>query len=584
MVSAYLSLPQIFNLYARAVSIESNLTLRVQSWIEQDPDSITKAQLTNLLESAQSDHAALTELQDAFLAPLEFGTAGLRGALGAGPNRMNRVTVLQAASGLAQYLVQQGMTGKKVVIGFDARYNSDVFANDTALVMSGAGLEPVIFSHVVPTPVLAFAIRQLDACAGVMVTASHNPPQDNGYKVYLGDGRQIVSPVDEEISKLIRAVTDVREIQQGNAGTPVANEVFNTYVSLTSQLIGSGPTTEAQRKAVTSVYTAMHGVGWKTLQTVLAASGFIEPIAAMEQRDPDPAFPTVAFPNPEEKGALDIAIALAKKNSVDVLLANDPDADRFAAAVPNKLGDWITLRGDQIGSLLGWWMIERAKLSGSKISGTLANSIVSSMMLESIAKSAGLAYESTLTGFKWVSRVNNLVFGYEEALGYCVDPKNVSDKDGISAAAVFMEMLAHLKSQGTTIWQVLDALALSHGLHATDQVSVRVTSTEQVSVTMSGIRSTAPTKLGGLSVNRIDDLSPGFGDLPKTDAVIIHLAGEGQIEKARVIVRPSGTEPKIKCYLEVVVRGDDLAIAQQTADNELQSLAADAGPLLSGGN
>ena len=566
------------------MSIDSELKQQALNWIEQDPDQVTKVQLTNLLESAQTDQAALLVLQDAFLAPLEFGTAGLRGALGAGPNRMNRVTVLQAASGLAQYLVQQGFTGRKVVIGFDARYNSDVFADDTARVMSGAGLEPVIFSHVVPTPVLAFAIRHLGACAGVMVTASHNPPQDNGYKVYLGDGRQIVSPIDEQISKLIKTVTDVREIVKGSPGTFVSDEVVDTYTSLTSQLIMSGPTTEAQRKSVTSVYTAMHGVGWKTLQSAFDASGFAEPIAAPEQRDPDPAFPTVAFPNPEEKGALDIAIALAKKNSVDVLLANDPDADRFAAAASNSTGDWVTLRGDQIGSLLGWWMIERAKLTGSKLSGTFANSIVSSMMLESIAKSAGLPYKSTLTGFKWVSRVSNLTFGYEEALGYCVDPNNVSDKDGISAAAMFMEMLAHLKSQGKTIWQVLDELALAHGLHATDQVSVRVTSSDQVAMTMAGIRNTPPTKFGGLQVSSIDDLAVGLGELPKTDAVIIHLAGNEQIQKARVIVRPSGTEPKIKCYLEVVVRGDDLAIAQQTADNELKSLAADARPLLGGGN
>ena len=566
------------------MSIDSELKQQALNWIEQDPDAVTKSQLTELLNAAQTDQAALLELQDAFSAPLEFGTAGLRGALGAGPNRMNRVTVLQAASGLAHYLVQQGFSGRKVVIGFDARYNSDVFADDTARVMSGAGLEPVIFSHVVPTPVLAFAIRHLGACAGVMVTASHNPPQDNGYKVYLGDGRQIVSPVDEQISKLIKTVTDVREIVQGSPGTFVSDDVVETYTSLTSQLIMSGPITDAQRKSVTSVYTAMHGVGWKTLQAVMTSSGFIEPNAALEQRDPDPAFPTVAFPNPEEKGALDIAIALAKKNSVDVLLANDPDADRFAAAVSNSTGDWVTLRGDQIGSLLGWWLIERAKLTGSKLSGTFANSIVSSMMLESIAKSAGLEYESTLTGFKWVSRVNNLTFGYEEALGYCVDPDNVSDKDGISAAAMFMEMLAHLKSQGKTLWLVLDELALAHGLHATDQVSVRVTSSDQVALTMAGIRNTPPTKFGGLQVSSIDDLAIGLGGLPKTDAVIIHLAGNDQIQKARVIVRPSGTEPKIKCYLEVVVRGDDLAIAQQTADNELKSLAADARPLLGGGN
>jgi len=553
-------------------------------WIDQDPDPVTKTQLSELFRLAQTDPAALSELHDAFSAPLEFGTAGLRGALGAGPNRMNRVTVLQAASGLAQYLVQQGFAGQTVVIGFDARYNSDVFAKDTALVMSGAGLKPIVFSHVVPTPVLAFAIRHQGACAGVMVTASHNPPQDNGYKVYLGDGRQIVSPVDEQISTLIKSVSDVREIVQGDAGTINGDDVMNSYVSLTSQLISSGPTTESQRKSVTSVYTAMHGVGWKTLQSVLDSAGFLEPIAALEQRDPDPAFPTVAFPNPEEKGALDIAIALARKHSVDVLLANDPDADRFAVAAPNSVGEWITLRGDQIGALLGWWMIERANLVGAKLSGTFANSIVSSMMLEPIAKSAGLKYESTLTGFKWVSRVNNLAFGYEEALGYCVDPKNVSDKDGVSAAAMFMELLAHLKSIESTVWQVLDELALVHGLHATDQVSVRVTSSEHVANTMLGIRNNPPKYLGELQVSGIDDLAIGIGDLPKTDAVIIHLAGRNEIVKARVIIRPSGTEPKIKCYLEVVVRGEDLEIARQTADNELESLAANAGPLLSGGN
>jgi len=566
------------------MSIDSDLTARVQSWIAQDPDPITKLQLAEILFAAESDQTALSELQDAFASQLEFGTAGLRGALGAGPNRMNRVTVLQAASGLAQYLVQEGFTGKKIVIGFDARYNSEIFANDTALVMAGAGLEPIVFPHVVPTPVLAFAIRQQNACAGVMVTASHNPPQDNGYKVYLGDGRQIVSPVDEQISCLIKSVSDVRKIIQGAAGTVVSDDVINSYLARTSQLILSGPTSELQRKSLTSVYTAMHGVGWKTLQSVLNDSGFLEPIAAPVQRDPDPAFPTVAFPNPEEKGALDIAIASAKKNSVDVLLANDPDADRFAAAVPNSEGEWIALRGDQIGTLLGWWMIERANLVGAKLSGTFANSIVSSMLLESIAKSAGLKYVATLTGFKWVSRVDNLAFGYEEALGYCADPQNVSDKDGISAAALFMELMAHLKSRDSTIWKVLDELALLHGLHATNQVSIRVTSSEQVAKTMRGIRSNPPKQLGELQVSAIDDLAIGYGDLPKTDAVIIHLSGTNQIRKARVIIRPSGTEPKIKCYLEVVVSGEDLVIAQQIADNELKILASDAEPLLSGGN
>lgn len=556
----------------------------MQSWIAQDPDQVTKDQLAELLQAAQTDHLALHELQDAFSAALEFGTAGLRGALGAGPNRMNRVSVLRAASGLAQFLIQQGFAGQKVVIGFDARYNSEVFAKDTALVMSGAGLQPIVFSHVVPTPVLAFAIRHQDACAGVMVTASHNPPQDNGYKVYLSDGRQIVSPIDEEIATLIKSVSDVREITQGDTGNVVSDEVLNSYVSLTSQLIISGPTTEAQRKSVTSVYTAMHGVGWNTLKSVFRAAGFVEPIAAIEQRDPDPTFPTAAFPNPEEKGALDIAIALAELQKVDVLIANDPDADRLAIAVPDSTGNWIALRGDQVGALLGWWMIERANLAGSKISGTFANSIVSSMLLEPIAKAAGLNYESTLTGFKWVSRVNNLVFGYEEALGYCIDPANVSDKDGISAAAVFMELIAHLQSVESTVWQVLNELANAYGLHVTDQVSIRVTSSEHVASTMLGIRTNPPKQLGELKVIGIDDLATGFGKLPATDAVIIHLAGKNQVEKARVIIRPSGTEPKIKCYLEVVVRGEDLEIARDTADNELRSLASDAGPLLSGGN
>jgi len=566
------------------MKVDPALAEAVASWLVQDPDPATKSELNALLLAAETDINALGALQDAFHAPLEFGTAGLRGALGAGPNRMNRVTVIQAASGLAEYLVQAGFAGQKVVIGFDARYNSEVFAHDTARVMSGAGLMPTVFSHVVPTPVLAYAIRHEGACAGVMVTASHNPPQDNGYKVYLGDGRQIVSPVDAQISNLIRSVSDVRKVRQGENWEVVSDRVFNSYVDQASKLITAGPTSDSQRKAVTSVYTAMHGVGWNALKAVFENSGLTQPIAAIEQRDPDPAFPTVAFPNPEEKGALDIAIALAELQDADVLIANDPDADRLAVAVPNSTKNWITLRGDQIGVLLGWWLIERATLAGQKLTGTFANSIVSSMQLEPIAKSAGLDYEATLTGFKWVSRVDNLTFGYEEALGYCVDPHSVSDKDGISAAAMFMELIAHLKSQDKSIWQVLDELSLAHGLHATDQVSVRVTSTEQVGLTMAGIRINPPTAIGNLQVERIDDLSVGLNGLPKTDAVIIHLATSHQIQKARVIIRPSGTEPKIKCYLEVVVRGEDLEIAQETADNELKCLAADAGPLLSGGN
>ena len=564
------------------MSISSELLSQVQSWLAQDPDPVTRGQLTQLVANANTDVDALRELEDAFSAPLEFGTAGLRGALGPGPNRMNRVTVLQAAAGLAKYLVASGEIGQPIVIGFDARYNSDVFANDTAQVMAGAGLKPIIFSHVVPTPVLAYSISQLSACAGVMVTASHNPAQDNGYKVYLGDGRQIVSPADTEISKQIRSVVDVREVNLASEIETLSEDITKSYVEAVTHLITDGPTTATQRSEIKSVYTAMHGVGWKTLKQAFIAAGFAEPIAVAEQRDPDPAFPTVVFPNPEEHGALDLAIALAIKSGADVLIANDPDADRLAIALPTIDNNWLTLRGDQIGCLLAWWIIERS--SDQKQIGTFANSIVSSMLLEQIAKRADINYEATLTGFKWVSRVPNLLFGYEEALGYCVDPQNVKDKDGISAAAMFVEMMAFLAQSNRTPWNVLDELALTHGHHGTDQVVVRVTEIAQVGVVMSGLRNSPPKLLGGMAVSRIDDLELGFGNLPATDAIVIQLSGNSEVESARVIIRPSGTEPKIKCYLEVVVRNSNLLMARQISENVLRALAKDAAPLLNGGN
>ena len=564
------------------MSISSELLSRVQSWLAQDPDPVTHAELTQLVANANTDIDALRELEDAFSAQLEFGTAGLRGALGPGPNRMNRVTVLQAAAGLAKYLVSNGCVGPSIVIGFDARYNSEVFATDTAQVMAGAGLKPIIFSHVVPTPVLAYSISQLGACAAVMVTASHNPAHDNGYKVYLGDGRQIVTPVDAEISKQIRSVVDVREINLAAEIETLSESVTKSYVETITHLITGGPTTTAQRSEIKSVYTAMHGVGWQTLKQTFLAAGFAEPTVVVEQRDPDPAFPTVAFPNPEEKGALDLAIALAIKSGADVLIANDPDADRLAIALPTIDNNWLTLRGDQIGCLLAWWIIERN--SDQKVKGTFANSIVSSMLLEQIAKRAGLSYEATLTGFKWVSRVPNLLFGYEEALGYCVDPQNVRDKDGISAAAMFVEMMAFLAQSNRTPWDILDELALTHGHHGTDQVVVRVREIAQVGVVMSGLRNSPPKLLGGMAVSRIDDLELGFGNLPATDAIVIQLSGNSEVESARVIIRPSGTEPKIKCYLEVVVRNSNLLMARQISENVLRALAKDAAPLLNGGN
>ena len=564
------------------MSISSGLLAQVNSWLAQDPDPVTRDQLTKLVTDASTDVNALKELEDAFFAPLEFGTAGLRGPLGPGPNRMNRVTVLQAAAGLAKYLVANGELGRPVVIGFDARYNSEVFATDTAQVMAGQGLKPIIFSHVIPTPVLAYSISYLEACAGVMVTASHNPAQDNGYKVYLSDGRQIVSPMDTEISNQIRSVVDVRKIDLASEVEVISEVITKSYVDTITQLIASGPTSTAQRRQIKSVYTAMHGVGWQTLKQVFLAAGFAEPVTVSQQRDPDPAFPTVKFPNPEESGALDLSVALAIESRADVLIANDPDADRLAIALPTIDNNWISLRGDQIGCLLAWWIIERS--GDIKRSGTFANSIVSSMLLEQIAKHGGLNYEATLTGFKWVSRVPNLLFGYEEALGYCVDPQNVKDKDGISAAAMFVELMAYLAQSNRTPWDVLDELAITHGYHATDQVVVRVTQIVQVDEVMKNVRNNPPKTLGALKVDKIYDLAAGFGDLPATDAIVMLLAGNSEVETARVIIRPSGTEPKIKCYLEVVVRNSDLSIAKQISDKALRDLAKEAAPLLDWGN
>lgn len=562
--------------------IEQHLRDAGKAWIAQDPDEQTRTALIQLIDRAETHSHAHDQLADAFRAPLEFGTAGLRGQLGAGPNRMNRVTVLQAAAGLASYLLEQGHAGKQVVIGCDARHNSDVFARDTAAVMAGAGLVPVLFTHVVPTPVLAFAIRELHTCAGVMVTASHNPAADNGYKVYLGDGRQIVSPMDAQIASHIRAVSDVRELTLVHEWQSVSEMILDDYISHVARIVHDGPTTEEQRQDVVAVYTAMHGVGWVTLDAVVKEAGFSLLHSVVAQQEPDADFPTVPFPNPEEDGALDLAMAEAARLDADVLLANDPDADRLAVSLPDSSGEWTMLRGDQVGLLLAWWMSERAHRCGRELTGTYASSIVSSMMLEPLAKSFNLNFASTLTGFKWVSRVPNLVFGYEEALGYCVNPNEVGDKDGISAAAVVLELCAALKADGRTLWDVLDELSLQFGEHMTSQVSVRVTNLEQVNQVMNRLRTESPTAMAGMSIRAIDDLGRGLNGLPATDAVIIHLRHSNDDVHARVIVRPSGTEPKIKCYLEVVCQMPSLKNARREAKELLAQLAAAAQPLLAG--
>jgi phosphomannomutase len=512
----------------------ADLTERARAWAAEDPDPVTRAELEALVEAGPGD-----DLADRFDGTLEFGTAGLRGELGAGPNRMNRVVVIRAAAGLAAYLKDQGAPrDAPVVIGYDARHNSDVFARDTAEVMTGAGLRALVLPRPLPTPLLAFAIRELGCVAGVMVTASHNPPRDNGYKVYLGDGSQIVPPADGEIAARIAAVGALADVPRTGGWKVLDEGIVDAYLDTVAGLAGDGP------RDLSLAYTPLHGVGGASVVQVLETAGFAAPYVVEQQEQPDPDFPTVAFPNPEEPGAMDLATALAARHDVDLVVANDPDADRCAAAVPDVHG-WRMLRGDEVGALLAHHLLTTGR------HGTYACSIVSSSLLGKMAAAAGQPFAETLTGFKWISKVDGLVFGYEEALGYCVDPEHVKDKDGVSALLLLCELAAEEKARGRTLVDVLDDLALAHGLHATDQLSVRVTDLGVIAAAMQRLRSAPPTSLGGLRVESVDDLAAGSAGLPPTDGLRYRLA-----DGARVVVRPSGTEPKLKCYLEVVVPVD----------------------------
>ena len=551
------------------------------AWAAADPDPATAAMLRELITAADAeDAAALEELADAFSGTLQFGTAGLRGRLGPGPNRMNRVVVCRAAAGLAQYLLDTGHAGEPVVIGFDARHNSDVFARDTAQIMAGAGMRAMVCPRPLPTPVLAGAILTYGACAGVVVTASHNPPQDNGYKVYLGDGSQIVPPADAEIAARIAAVGLVADIPRADDYVTLGEEVVQRYLDRVCGLaLPGGP------RELSVAYTAMHGVGSPLMHAALTGAGFPAPLSVVAQDEPDPDFPTVSFPNPEEPGAMDLALALAGGVGVDLVLANDPDADRCAAAIPTSpaagdadLGGYRMLTGDEVGALLGWWILERGRRAGRPVTGTYANSIVSSRLLGAIARDAGLGFRETLTGFKWISRAaDDLVFGYEEALGYCVDPTAVRDKDGISAGLLLAELAAALKSEGRGIQDVLDDLAVVHGVHATTQVSLRFVDLAEIPALMASLRAEPPLAFGGLVVLEVVDLEAGSPELPPTDG-LKYLTGPGEeITGARVIVRPSGTEPKIKAYLEVQapVGVDGVARARALAQTQLARVADD---------
>ncbi|MEU3916797.1 phospho-sugar mutase [Streptomyces sp. NPDC029004] len=539
--------------------MQQDLIARASAWLAEDPDSETRDELGKLIEAKD-----VAELAARFGGTLEFGTAGLRGELGAGPMRMNRAVVIRAAAGLAAYLRAKGQGDGLVVIGYDARYKSVDFARDTAAVMVGAGLRAAVLPRPLPTPVLAFAIRKLGAVAGVEVTASHNPPRDNGYKVYLGDGSQIVPPADAEIAAEIAAVASLDDVPRAESGwETLGDEVLDAYLARTDAVLTPGSPRTAR-----VVYTAMHGVGKDVLTAAFARAGFAEPVLVQEQAEPDPAFPTVSFPNPEEPGAMDLAFETARRVRPDIVIANDPDADRCAVAVPDG-GDWKMLRGDEVGALLAEHLVHK----GAR--GTFAESIVSSSLLGRIADAAGLAYEETLTGFKWIARVEDLRYGYEEALGYCVDPEGVRDKDGITAALLVAELASELKEQGRTLTDLLDDLAVAHGLHGTDQLSVRVEDLSIIANAMRRLREQPPTVLAGLRIVSAEDLNRGTDKLPPTDGLRYYLDGEF---KARVIVRPSGTEPKLKCYLEVVVPvGDasELRSARERAAEILDGIKRD---------
>ncbi|GEB14176.1 phospho-sugar mutase [Pimelobacter simplex] len=541
------------------------LITRARGWLAEDPDEQTRSELTGIIEAAEAGDAdAGADLADRFRGTLEFGTAGLRGALGAGPNRMNRVVVIRAAAGLASYLLAEGTApGSPVVIGYDARHNSDVFARDTAEVMAGAGLVPLLLPRPLPTPLLAFAIRELGCAAGVMVTASHNPPQDNGYKVYLGDGSQIVPPADTGIAAAIAAVGPLASVPRPalstTSGRVLDDSIVDAYLDTVASVAADGP------RDLAVVYTPLHGVGGSVLPLVLETAGFAAPAVVTEQEQPDPDFPTVAFPNPEEPGAIDRAVALAEKVGADLVVANDPDADRCAAAVPGADG-WRMLRGDEVGALLADHLLRTGR------TGVYATSIVSSSLLGTMAAAHGQPYAETLTGFKWIGRLPDLAFGYEEALGYCVDPEHVADKDGVSAALLLCEVAAQAKADGRSLLDLLDDIAIAYGLHATDQLSVRVTDLAEIGAAMGRLRDAPPTTLGGSAVTGADDLTAGSAELPPTDGLRYRTA-----DGSRVVVRPSGTEPKLKCYLEVVVPvvDGDVATARAEAATRLTALRTD---------
>lgn len=548
---------------------------RVKQWIAQDPDPSTRGVLQEMLDR---DDPALDEL---FSTRLAFGTAGLRAELGPGPNRMNRLVVRQTTAGLMDWLGADAT----VVIGYDARYGSEDFAKDAARVVAACGGRAELLPGPLPTPVLAHAVLARNATAGIMVTASHNPPQDNGYKLYLSDGIQLVSPADSEIAAAIdQAAT--RPVRVADPADPAIHVLDDAIVD--AHLEAATSVLKGTARDLTIVYTAMHGVGGEHLCRAFERAGFPAPHRVAEQFAPDPDFPTVAFPNPEEPGALDLSLKLAAEVSADLIIANDPDADRLALAAPKADGTWCQLSGDEVGILLADYLLTRS--SGAE--RIVASSIVSSQMLAAVAAHHGIEAVTTLTGFKWVARPTvsapgkTFVLGYEEALGYCVGAR-VRDKDGISAALVAAEMVAELKADGRTVWDELVRLNSLVGIFRTGPISLRFEDTGRRTALMAKVLAEPPTEVAGARLDSIENLSDGLHLPPTTGAILRY------DDQTRIIVRPSGTEPKLKAYIEVfepapVDAADDpdlaqnanMAAAQIRATTRLQQVQEDFGRYL----
>ncbi len=603
--------------------IPAGLRAEVEAWLSGDPDPDDRAGLRALLtacdQEGEAGRMALADLTGRFAGRLTFGTAGLRGAVGAGPNRMNRAVVRLATAALAHWLREHSPGGDQrgVVIGCDARHRSDRFADEAAAVLTAAGLRVHLLPRPGPTPLLAFAVRHLSAAAGIMITASHNPAADNGYKLYLDDGAQIVPPVDEQIEAAIASLGPPAQIPAGPTVSPLVtrhgDEVAQAYLDAIAAAVPAPRSASPPTPPLRVVYTPLHGVAAGLELRAIERAGFPAPLVVAAQAEPDPDFPTVVFPNPEEPGALDRALALARDQGADLVLANDPDGDRLAVAVPDPgppgtpgvPGTWRVLSGDQVGALLGSYLLESTATDPEPGRRLVVTTVVSATLLARIAAAAGVRYRETLTGFKWIVRAgeripgSRFVFGYEEALGYAVGDA-VRDKDGISASLALLSLATTARAAGQSLLDRWDALEAEHGVHLTAQVTLHAHSPAAI---MRRLRAAPPAALAGQQVTSVEDRqaagaggaggTTGAGaagetagtaeaagaSLPRADVLIYRLPA------GRVVIRPSGTEPKLKAYLEVVEPATPrtLAAARDAAARRLEPLRAAVSELVRSG-